>query len=413
MRFSTYAKVGRVPLIQAVGVQKRKGEMSYTQTRELDPAKSGCFRCDNYRTIEFLQYMPPEIQEEATRRCAGCPHAVYRTVTREVCRHSDEHFGNAPRLKAISLKLLMIYHFAEPDERGFVIGISKKELAEILGCTVRSIGNANYALEKYGYIRYCQEGDSRDCFHVLLNGYKNYGLSMKEGGQGYVTFNREFLQEMLKIKDLNQLRIFLRVALEMDTNCDRQKPLVTTIDYNSLRKFLPDYCKPGIIRKALSALSRLFQVVCKEKTVSLKMNPTYHGRRNYESQIKKCAAQMREYVSELNETMSRINKTHQAKKMINVEDQSRLIRAGIYPQARHRTPSGEWIYFTFCLEEKDFDDLGVLCAVYDIEKVKKCLGYIYEHYLSKRRVENVGELARGLLEQQFRNEAVDFLFANA
>ena len=414
MKFSTYAKVGRIPLIQAVDVQKRKKQVIYTQKEELDTAASGCFQCDNYRSIEFFKYMPPKIQEEAKRRCANCPHAVYRTVMQEACSESDEekHFGNPPRLKTIALKLFMIYHFAEPDERGFVLGISKKELAEMLGCTARSIQNANQVLAKYGYIRYCQEGDSKDCFHVLLNDYKNYMVPMSEGGRGYVTFNREFLEELLTIKDLNQLRIFLRVALEMDTNRNVNKPLVTTIYYTSLRKFLPNYCKPGIIRRALSALSRLFDVVCEGKTVSLKMNPVYHGGRKYDEQVKKGAAQMQEYILGLNQAMERINKAHREKKLVNIEDQSILIRAGIYPQARHQTPSGVWMYFTFRLSDKDFVDLGALCIVYCFEKVRDCLGYVYEHYLSKKRVENIGELVRGILDQQSRNETDGFLVDN-
>lgn len=62
MRFSNYARIGKSPLIKAIGIQKNHIDTYYTESQELDRAASGCFSCPNYKNIEFLEYLPQETQ---------------------------------------------------------------------------------------------------------------------------------------------------------------------------------------------------------------------------------------------------------------------------------------------------------------------------------------------------------------
>ena len=57
MKITPYARVGRSPLIKAVGLQKNFKEIYYTKTLELDRYASGCFSCPNYKNVEFCQMM--------------------------------------------------------------------------------------------------------------------------------------------------------------------------------------------------------------------------------------------------------------------------------------------------------------------------------------------------------------------
>ncbi|MBQ3512334.1 MAG: hypothetical protein IJA32_00845, partial [Lachnospiraceae bacterium] len=217
MNLSKYGRIGKAPFIKAIGIQENYKKIVYTEVQELDRKESGCFSCENYKQIEFLEYLPKECQEKACQNCKDCPHAVYKTVTKESYQYVNEKnmYGYKPRLKAIALKLMLIYHFAEPDDKGLVRCLSPKKLASMLHCSVRSIKNANKTLQEYGYILYSEDPMSKKRFQVFLTEYETYHLPADQGGRGYATFNIDSLMEFINMKDINQLRILLRAALEL------------------------------------------------------------------------------------------------------------------------------------------------------------------------------------------------------
>ena len=100
MKITPYARVGRSPLIKAVGLQKNFKEVFYTETLELDRYASGCFSCPNYKNVEFAEFMPPQIQTKAKQCCASCPFAQYKTVYKEHVKYINEKnmFGYASLL---------------------------------------------------------------------------------------------------------------------------------------------------------------------------------------------------------------------------------------------------------------------------------------------------------------------------
>lgn len=413
MNLSKYARVGKSPFIKAIGVQKNHKEKIYTESRELDYNASGCFSCENYKNIEFYEYMPEEVQAAAKQCCGNCPNAVYRTVIHESSKYINEAniFGNQPRVKAIALKLLLVYHFLSPDDQGMVTGLSSQELAEYLGCTARSIKNANSVLQKYGYILYSQDGTQKRRFQVILTEYTSYSLPADKGGRGYATFNRECLEELVRIKDLNQLRIFLRAALDADTNRNPEKELVISQDFESLRRFLPAYCKPGIIRRALSSVTALFSVVFDEEQIFLKMDPACHGRRMFEASNESHTAQIKCYIEQLDQAMKKANQQILHNGTPDPDDLTFLAREGIC--SKYRSPSCKELFVSFNLHTDDFKDLGLLCTTFSFEDVKGCISYLYEHYQIDFKIECIGALVRTLLKEKIQNQAAARLFANA
>lgn len=412
LNLSKYARIGKAPFIKAIGVQKNHKEKVYTETQELDCAASGCFACENYKNIEFYEYMPEEIQSCAKKCCENCPHAVYKTVIHESDKYINESniFGNKPRIKAIALKLLLVYHFLSPDDQGIVSGISPQELAEYLGCTVRSIKNANNVLQKYGYIMYSQDGTHKSRFQVILTEYPSYALPANQGGRGYATFNQECLQELLRIKDLNQLRILLRAALDADTNRNPDKELIISQDYDFLRRFLPDYCKPGIIRRALSSVTALFSVVFEDEHIFLKMDPAFHGRRMFDSNNQNYTSQIKDYFDQLDGAMKRVNQQIIHNETPDNKDIALLTHEGIC--SKYKSPSCKELYVSFDLGKNDFKDLGILCTTFSFEDVKGCISYIYENYQIDFKIECIGALTRTLLKEKQQNQAASLLFLN-
>lgn len=410
MNLSKYARIGKSPFIKAIGIQKNHKNVVYTETKELDRIESGCFSCANYKDIEFLEYLPKECQEAACRNCANCSTAVYEKVLKPTYQYVNEKnmYGYKPRLKAIALKLLLIYHFANPDDKGLVRGLSYKELASMLHCTVRSIKNANAILQEYSYILYSVDPMSKKRFQVFLAEYETYHLPAEKGGRGYATFNLDSLMEFINMKDINQLRILLRAALELDTNKEEDKPIILSNDYDSLRRFLPSYCKPGVIKKALSAATSMFQVVFKDEFVHLKMNENYHGRRAYQKGCLTYASELETYITKIDEKLVKLNQTIIKKQPLSDKDLLFVKAEGFDTQIS--TPNKNLLYVPLHLKPEDFKDLGILCESFTIEKVKEVIQYVHKNFTTRFAVQNMGALVRTVLRKNLNFEEISSLF---
>ena len=405
LELSNYARIGKAPIIKAIGVQKNHKKTVYTERQELDVNASGCFSCPNYKYAEFKEYMPEEIQKRCSEICNKCPHAVYKTVLEESTCYVNEknRFGYAPRLKAIAIKLLLIYHFCQPDDRGVVKNLSVKQLAELIGCTQRSVKNANISLSEYGYISLSNISWKPNTFCVKLSEYDTYALPADKGGRGYATFNKSCLMELLKIKDLNQLRIFLRSALEIDTERTDAKEISIKESYASLRLFLPMYCKPGIIRRAVSLVSGLFKVHCSDNDVILTMKNVLHGRNQYEKENSQNTEQFRTLFNKIDESIRSINEAVVNKKSIPDKEIDYLKQLGIKSTVRNRQNKN--FYVNFRLKEQDFHDLGVLATTFGYQEVKQHIGYIYENYTVLFKMDCIGALLRVILKTEHMNDS--------
>mgnify|MGYP004676440009 CR=1 FL=1 len=397
MKISIFARVGKSPLIKAVGLQKNHKEIYYTEECKLDRYATGCFSCSNYKYIEFADFMPLQIKAQAECRCANCPFAQYKTIYKEHVKYVNEanYYGYAKRLTAIPLKLLLIYHFGFPNPQGIVRGYNTTELANYLGCSPRSIRNANLTLQEYGYIHILESLQKRK-FDVMLMEYPNYAKTAREGGRGYATFNSAFLQEILKIKDINELRVFLRVALDMDTKKDPKEEL----SYESLQRFLPGYCKKGIIRKALSVISNLDDIIFKEDVITFTLNKLFHGRSDYENSQSQGTKEISEYISHIDDCIEKVNHAILNDQTVPQEAEFLSDELKIEPSVDLKLKHTK-IYAKFDLDKDDIRDLGLLVSTYSLDTVKKVLLYIHKNYISKlKKLDCIGALARTLLKDQ-------------
>ena len=396
MNISKFARVGKAPLIKAVGLQKNHKEICYTETQELDRYATGCFSCPNYKYVEFAEYMPPQVKTQAECKCAGCPFAKYKTVYKEHIKYINEknHYGYAKRLTAIPLKLLLIYHFGSPNPQGIVRGYNTTELAKYLGCSPRSIRNANQTLQEYGYVHVLESIKKRQ-FDIMLMEYPDYAKTAREGGRGYATFNKELLKEIIQIKDINQLRVFIRVALDLDIKKEPEED----VSYISLQRFLPDYCKKGVIRKALSASTSLFSIVFGEEKISFSLNKSFHGRSDYDNSQIQGEKEISKYIANLDSYMEHVNNALLQNKEIPPEAQ--LLEYEEINPSVHMKSKDSMLYVQFRLSADDIKDLGLLVATYSIDSVKKAIIYIHKNYISKLHIiENIGALARTLLKDE-------------
>lgn len=369
LKLSDYARIGRAPLVKSVGLQGN--HKIYEETNVLDRSRSGCFVCPNYKYIEFEEYMPEEIRIKAHCQCDTCPHREYKTVVKEKYVNEKNVFGYSPRLKAIAIKVLVLYHFLEPNEQGIIHDVSYSEIAKMLNCTSKSIHNANNTLQEYGYI-YCTP-IGKHAHQVLLREYTTYHQPANQGGRGYITMNQEFFSEIIKIKDLNQLRLSLRIALDVDTNLDPETTPTVKHTYASLRRYLPQYCKPGIIRGALNSLANLLQLTEKEdSSVRITLLDKFHGRRNRDISFDENLKKLKGFFSPIIEEAKEKTKLE-----IAGQKQSPMINSFV---KTHLSPTGKTLYMPIELSDNDYKDLANLCITYPFELVIKATDYIFQKY---------------------------------
>lgn len=397
---SNFARVGKGPALKAIGLQKNYKEY-YTEYQQLDEAASGCFACPHYKYKSFLEYMPREIQENISHQCGSCSKAVYKTAYKSHIKYINEKnmYGYQPRLKGNALKLLITYHFLSPSPRGFISDVSEKELAEFIKCDIKTIKYSNEVLAKYGYISYHEAGWERNHISVLLPEYNTYHLTASEGGRGYATISKELLQQILNIKDVNQLRIYLRALMESDASSAAQVKLERS--YEQLRRYLPGYCKPNVIKKALVTESDIFSVECENSKIVLHLNAAYNTRQAKLQLIEENRGEMQSYITALNDMLDQYN-LFQEQPNNEFDDLTEQLRAyGINTYIDTNKKLTNNTYPPVILKDNDYRDLGLLSTTYSLTVVKQTMIEIYNTYiLPKRPIESIGALTRTIIKKE-------------
>lgn len=252
MLLSKYAKINRKMLLQALGYQKAP---TY-KYRQLDVKQSGCLSCPN------------------KNYCENCSAKVY---TNEVDFVYDRHqLGSQDTLKSIALKLYILFHFFntiivdEINGIGLIKNISKKYLAKMIGCNVKSIDNNLERLAAYGYISYSNAYSKAFCNIAILN-YTNMFKPKKEGGYGYLDITNTILTKILAIDNLNDIRGLMQLLDETLSNeyTSYTKSAQTVVTFSRKKYNLPIYIRPGILQKAFLKFCDLFDFV--------ELNEDYRG----------------------------------------------------------------------------------------------------------------------------------------
>lgn len=169
------------------------------------------------------------------------------------------------RLSKSQILQYISYHFFSVDERGVLYVPSEKELADVVGCSVRTIRNNNVVLESAGLIYYSRSDIG---LNIWLRRYPEY---FNEGGSGYLELQYDRFKEFVEIHNVNVLRLELREELIYDNNTVKrkyQKEDVAKISFNDLKLFLPKYTHyKGAINSIIDKVTGAFHSVLNGSTL--------------------------------------------------------------------------------------------------------------------------------------------------
>lgn len=394
MELNQFARIGKGVLSKSIGLQKNYIEEYVQSEDKLNETKSGCHECPIYKTKQQLIAIGlTESVEELHAKCKNCSTSVWEPSYTQHVRYINEKnkFGYQPTLKSNAIKLLLLYHFLQPDANGFIKNVSIKSLASTIGCTVATIIASNKILSKYDYCYIGESGLYDKHINVYLTEYKNYHKTAAEGGRGYITMSSDMLMDLIGISSLNTLRLNLKGILEVDnaSYAQTQNRNYSSVEttYKKLRGFLPSYCKNNVIRKALEKDASIFDLTFYDKGVSFSIHEKYAQKKLRNSMLENTKENLIDFVENINSTFDALE---------NVKHPDEKAKIDEILSAMHISKMEQYPPLT--LQMKDYEDLASLSLQYNIQIVHTAIVHIYNRYITaKHPVEKFGALARTVI----------------
>lgn len=396
MELSSFARIGKGSLTKAIGLQKNYVEVYSKGPDVLNECQSGCHGCIIHQKKEELRALG--LNEEADRIhcfCHTCPSSVWEPAYTAKKRYINEknRYGYQPTLKGNAIKLLLLYHFLQPDSQGFIKDICVKELAAAIGCAPATIDACNHILQDYGYCYFCNSGIRDRYINIFLPEYKDYHKTAAEGGRGYITMSRDMLSDLCGIKSLNTLRLNLKGILEVDNasysdaRSDTFSPV--TSQYQRLRGFLPSYCKRNVIQKALEQSDAIFDLTFDEHNVTFTIREKYAQKNLREKMLEDTKESLIGHIDHINMLLT------DAANAKHPEEKERL---DTILSMLDISPSEK--YPSLCFTLSDYEDLASLALQYSLRMVHMAVSQIYNKFiLQNHPVEKIGALARTIIRR--------------
>lgn len=394
MELSNFARIGKGVITKSIGLQENYIEVFEVAESKLDEEKSGCAGCPVCSAkCQMRDLGAGEAVEILESKCSECQQAVYTETYTEKKKYINEknQFGYQETLKSNAVKLLLAYHFLQPNAYGMVEDISIKGLAELVGCTPATVRSSNLTLSNYGYCCVCESGRYDGCINIILPEYKNYHKTAAEGGRGYITMSADMMRKILGLQGVNTLRLNLKGILEVDSSSCRstEDPELAsaTAAYKKLQGFLPGYCRRNVIIRALQKDSSIFSFDCSDKAVTFHINREFAQKNMRSAMLVNEEAQMKSYIESLNQTLFMAGKNY-------VKGADPLADARLADF--HIAVTGS--YPLLGLSEKDYKDLASMCVQYSRDMVRKAVITVYNDYtLHGTEIRNFGGIVRTVI----------------
>ena len=394
MELNNFARIGKGVLTKSIGLQKNYVEVYEKRDDKLNEVQSHCQECPVFQAKKHLQeYGLQDAYEEIHCQCKNCSQAVYEPSFEVKRKYINEKnmYGYQPTLKSNAIKLLLLYHFLQPDSLGFIKNVSIKELAEQVGCTPATIRHSNQLLSQYDYCYISESGLYDNHINILLPEYRNYHKTANEGGRGYITMSSEMMLDLLTIGKLNTLRLNLKGILEIDNasfgNAQNPSASSATPSYKKLRGFLPKYCKRNVIVTALGQNDSIFNFTYYDKAVTFQIKLKYAQKNMREAMTEEATEEIKTFVRCMNEVFNEAG--HHYIHGINPDTDNKLSRLHI---------TSFFSYPLLELSDQDYKDLASMSVQYSSKLVHNAISIAYNQYtIYGKKIKQYGALIRSII----------------
>jgi hypothetical protein len=170
------------------------------------------------------------------------------------------------RLSKTQILQFLLYHFLHVDERGIIRNINEKDIAETIGCTVKTVQNNNVIFEELGLIYFSRSSSG---INIKLVEYPRY---FDENGYGYIELSFERFEELKEIKNINALRLEIRKELVYDNNEAKRKfkndYSPCKISFHDFKTFTPKYTHyRAMLEQIVRQGTKAFKTIIKDNNI--------------------------------------------------------------------------------------------------------------------------------------------------
>ena len=179
-----------------------------------------------------------------TSGCGNCQvKKHYQNDKKDFNLYCQPHNDSSRQIPKNAVRLfLLLYSLPQSllGETHFIRNLSAQKAADYLSCSLPTLRRSLKTLEDSGYITLSHAGDLKH-YHIILNRYDTMHLPAQKGGCGYISLDRNALDALLSVKNVNQLRLELLCLLRYDNAqlVQGRKPLWENYSFRDLRNMLP------------------------------------------------------------------------------------------------------------------------------------------------------------------------------
>lgn len=214
-------------------------------------------------------------------------------------------------LTSADIRIFCLLHFLVNSVNGTAKLIQTMDIAESVHVDYKTVLASYKRLVEMNLITVsAATGNDMDLVNVTITGYETMFLKRGDGGYGYFTMTIDFLSMITDIKNINELRILLRLTAQTATDelNSAAKQATSLITFEEIRKGLPGYIKPGVIRHAFNSVKHVFEdIEYIGKRLKVTLRPEYQGRIVKEQVREAAGAQINSFIHDLNLTATSAN----------------------------------------------------------------------------------------------------------
>lgn len=386
-----FSNIGKAVLIQALGIQKNYTEIIETTKQVIDYSNSFCKDC---RCKAIIDSFEPDSQayKDAYAACCNCPNKTFaqENVYKKIYHNEKNRYGSKVMLKTNALKLFLLLHFYHPDRHGIIRSLDTSELAVYLGCNEKTIWNNLDILSQYSYISY-SKNNTHDVT-ILLSDYSNYFLPGNMHGSGFIVFSSELLNRLIKLKSIVAMRVFLREIINLDNTNLKGQACVDYKKIGELRKLLPEYCKPCIIKNNIFVENDIFDVSIEDNVIRFEIDQHFIGKNQKARAHDEFENSLQIFMKDFNSFVPIVN-SGQAPPALYKE---------FFTSSNFNSCSGYDSSFRFIvLTDIEIDDLATLAVHYSFNNVITALAEVYNSYIMKQiKIKNLAGLVSAIIRSQ-------------
>lgn len=396
----SFAKVGKKQLLNIIHIQENyKIETEPVQIISHTPVL--CASCPTYESLQLFEKAGmTEQYNTVLKSCLDCPNCVKTMESKVKYINERNQYGYQPALKTNAILLFIAYHFYPVDANGIIKRANIADLAELLGCDKKTIRNNNEILTRFGYIFHGSEDCDGD-FVVMIKNYSDNFKPANEGGRGYLNLSRQTFNELIKIRKLNALRIYIREMVETEapaTNIDKA-PSPVVKKYREMLRALPTYCNRSIIQSAIEyarTVTNMFTVSMDQKQCRFELRSDFDVRKALDESMRTAEQEVSKICSDL-----QLETSKTIKALVSYYQRYFEYPAGIDLPApeviRKREKDGKEVVYSPSIP--DLIDFKKIAVQYGTKPMRKALSILYKEIsLRGTTITNPGGYIRKLLQ---------------